>query len=77
MLYFTLFKYIFIRFTSSYLYSWLLGILLFNWDKRGLFFDMMLTKLINLIIRSINQDTVGDILSKKSIIGVFFSLKLI
>lgn len=76
-LYFVLSIHIFARFINSYLYPWLLGILLFDGGWGGLFVDMLLTELVNLIMRGMGGNIVGDTLSGESIIRVFFSLKLI
>lgn len=77
LLYFVLSVNIFARFASSCLYSWLLGILLFGRGWRGLFVDILLTKLVSLMVGSIGRDILRDTLFGKSIIRVFFTLKLI
>lgn len=77
LLYFNWFVYIFAKFTCSYLYLWLLGILLFSKSWKRFFVNILLTELVGLIIRSISTDTIEGILSKKCVIGVFFNLKLI
>lgn len=76
-LYFALSIYIFVRFVSSHLYTWLLRVLLFGGSWKKLFIDTLFTKLVGLMMRSMDRDIVGDTLSEESIIGVFFSLKLI
>ena len=76
-LYFPLSRYIFARFASSCPYPWLLGVLLFGEGWRALFVDTLQTKLVGLMIGGISGDTVRGTSSGESVIGVFFSLKLI
>ena len=76
-LYFALFVYIFARFASSRPCSWLLGVLLFSGSYKRLFDDTLLTELESLMMRNMSGDTVGGTSSGKSLIRVFFSLKLI
>lgn len=76
-LYFILFVYIFARFANSRPYSWLLGVLFFGRDWKELFVDTLLTKLVDLIMRDMSGNILRGISYGESIIGVFFSLKLI
>lgn len=55
----------------------MLGVLLFNKSLKQLFVNMLPIKLVGLIIRGMSKDTGEDILFEGSIIGIFFSLKLI
>lgn len=76
-LYFALSKYIFSRFASSFLYPWLTEIWLYNVAKEGFFVDILLSKLVGLMMGGMDRDKVEGKLSKESVIGVFFNLKLI
>ncbi len=76
-LYFASSLYIFARFANSRPSPWLLGVLLFGEGWGGLFVETLLTELVGLMMGDMGGDTVGGTSSRESVIGVFFSLKLI
>ena len=45
--------------------------------EKKLFVNILLSKLVNLMIRDINKGIIRNVLFKKNIIRVFFNLKLI
>lgn len=78
LLYFVLFIYTnFARFANFCPYPWLQKVLLFGRGWGRLFVDILLIKLVGLLMGDINRDIVGSTSSKKNVIGIFFSLKLI
>lgn len=75
--YFTLSIYIFAKFANFFLYPLLAKILLFDINRKELFIDILLNKLLDLLIKSMEGDKMRNKISKKNIIKVFLSLKLI